>query len=428
MRVSTAAIAPASIAGVLALALCARAVLTARHADASTGAHARSVTFVARDVNHVLATGQSLAVGVCGVPALSLAQPYRNLMLEPGVMRGGARSKSFVPLVEGDMFPSDPFPVETMSSAFANLATRLAGEPRHDLLVSVHGASGVAYEGLRKGTSPYENGMAQVRAARDLARDAELTYVVRAVTNVHGESDHIARNTEYEADLLEWQRDYEEDVRALTRQTEPVPMFITQMSSWTMYGSATSTIPYAQLAAHVDAPGKVILVGPRYHLPYAADGIHLTSEGYRHMGEDYAKAYRRVVLDGRPWEPLRPMRITRIGASITVAFHVPSPPLVLDTELVTDPGAYGFSFEDDSGAPPPIARVAVSAADTVTITLAAPPTGAHARLRYAFTAPAGARAGTTSGARGNLRDSDATPSLTGARLYDWCVHFDEPVP
>src|SRR4051812_37749035 len=36
------------------------------------------------DINHVLVTGQSLAVGVAGAPALSLSQPFGNLMFNTG--------------------------------------------------------------------------------------------------------------------------------------------------------------------------------------------------------------------------------------------------------------------------------------------------------------------------------------------------------
>lgn len=375
------------------------------------------------DVNHVLATGQSLAIGVGGAPPLTTRQPHANLMLEPGVMNGGADATRFVPLVEGDAIPGTNVPVETMSSAFANRA-RADG---HDLLVSVHGIGGTPYSGLKKGTSAYEAGMAQVAAARDLARRAGKSYLVRAVTNVHGGADHLARNEDYAHDLLEWQRDYEADVRAMTAQVEPVPMFITQLSSWTMLGSETSAIPSAQLAAHLAAPGEVILVGPRYHLEYAADGVHLTNRGYRHLGEDYAKAYRRVVLEGMPWEPLRPKQITRAGAVITAVFHVPSPPLVLDTKLVSNPGSYGFSYIDDSGATPAITHVAVVEPDTVRITLAATPTGANGRLRYAFTGNVGAHGGPSSGPRGNLRDSEPSRAGTADAAYDFCIHFDEAV-
>ena len=50
------------------------------------------------------------------------------------------------------------------------------------------------------------------------------------------------------------------------------------------------------------------------------------------------------------------------------------------------------------------------------------------RLRYAFTGTSGALGGPTTGPRGNLRDSDATPSRFGYPLHNWCIHFDRPVP
>lgn len=392
--------------------------------------------FVHRDINHVLGTGQSLSVGSRGSPPLTLTQPYANLTFVTGVMSGGTGLTSFIPLVEGDLLGATP--VETLSSSFANLVTKTArevvlvgqpaGKTSHDLLVSAHGVGGTRYLGLKKGTAPYANGMAQVTAGRDLALAAGKTYVVRAVTNVHGESDHVNKNPAYDADLLEWQADYEADVKAVTGQAEGVPMFQTQISSWTRYSTATSAIPSAQLAAHEAAPGKVVLVGPKYHLAYSTDGVHLTNEGYRHMGEDYAKAYRRVILEGKAWEPVRPKTITRAGAVITVKMHVPAPPLVIDTTRVSDPGHYGFEYTDDSGAPPAIASVAVTGPDTVVVTLASAPTGGNARLRYAYTGTIGSLAGPTTGPRGNLRDSDATPSPGGYDLFNWCVHFDAAVP
>jgi hypothetical protein len=391
--------------------------------------------FVRRDVNHVLVTGQSLAVGVSGAPPLSTSQPFQNLMFNTGVLAGGEDLESFEPLVEGDFIPGSKAVVETMSSAFANLVTELSlegGDPsaRHDLLVSVHGSGAKEYARLKKGTKPYEIGMAQVVAGRDISQRLGKTYVVRAVATVHGESDHADKNDHYDDDMLEWQADYERDIQAITGQSEPVPMFQTQISSWTrmMKGTATSAIPIAQLAAHVKSNGKVVLVGPKYHLPYAKDGVHLTARGYRHMGEDYAKAYRRVVLEGKPWEPLRPIGVTREGAVITIKLVVPVPPIVLDTTLVSDPGNYGFEYTDGSASPPSIQRVEVTGPDTIAITLSAEPTGPDRRIRYAFTGIRGAPSGPTSGPRGNLRDSDATRSRTGNRLHNWCVHFDEPVP
>ena len=389
-----------------------------------------SPTFVYRDINQVLATGQSLSVGALGTPTLSITQPYANTMFVTGVMTDNSSLSAFVPLVEGT--------VETMSSAFASLVTKLArevvlvgqptGRTSHDLLISGHGIGGTAYVGLKKGTAAFTNGIAQVQAAHNLAVQAKRTHVVRAVTNVHGESDSISNNVAYEANLLEWQANYETDVKAITGQAEPIPMLHSQFSSWTRLGGTgtTSIIPSAQLAAHVNAPGKIVLVGAKYHLPYVADGVHLTNEGYRHMGEEYAKVYRRVILEGKAWEPVRPKTVTRAGAVLTVKMHVPVPPLVLDTTIVTNPGNFGFEWVDGGPTPVTIAAVTVASADTVVITLSAVPTGPTPRLRYAYTGVSGALGGPTTGPRGNLRDSDATPSRNGYALYNWCIHFDVP--
>lgn len=372
-------------------------------------------------IDHVLAAGQSLALGSAGAPVLSTSQPFANVMLDTGLTSDGTDAKTFVPLRE--------IALETMSTSFASLVTegiRAPATARHDLLVTVHAVPGQPYVELKKGRPAYTNALRQVEAGSRIAKAFGKAYDVRAVTVVHGESDHVENNASYAANLIEWQLDYEADVRARTGRDALLPMFHTQMSSWTMQNSTTSTIPIQQLRAHVEAPGRVILVGPKYHLPYA-DGIHLTNDGYRHMGEDYAKAYRRVVVEGKTWEPVRPKAVARTDRVITVAFMVMSPPLVLDTTLVSDPGNYGFEYADDVGSAS-IERVDVVAPDTVNVTLTAIPTGASKRLRYAFTGVRGALAGPTTGPRGNLRDSDSTKSRSGYPLYDWCVHFDEPVP
>lgn len=101
---------------------------------------------------------------------------------------------------------------------------------------------------------------------------------------------------------------------------------------------------------------------------------------------------------------------------------------IRDELLVTNPGNFGFEFYDSSGAPPAVTEVALVDASTVRVTLATEPTSGNRRIRYAHTGGVGQPAGPTTGARGNLRDSDATPSRHGYPLFNWAVHFDEPVP
>ncbi|HQY60575.1 MAG: hypothetical protein IPF92_11225 [Myxococcales bacterium] len=73
--------------------------------------------------------------------------------------------------------------------------------------------------------------------------------------------------------------------------------------------------------------------------------------------------------------------------------------------------------------------VTLAGTDTVRIKLSAAPLATAAKsVRYAHTGVAGAPAGATTGARGNLRDSDSTRSRHGNRLENWAVHFSMPVP
>lgn len=352
-------------------------------------------------------------------------------MFRSGVIAGGNPSPLFVPLVEGKATNASHPDRETMSSGLANQISRWAldqGAP-HTVLVSVHGVSHYVYSQLKKGTPPYESGIAQARIAHEAAEAMGKNHVVRAVTVVHGESDDYDHNEDYQGEIREWQRDYEADVRNVTGQSEPIPLIHSQLSSF-VKTNLTSDVPIAQLREHVTSNGRTVLVGPKYHLPYAIDGVHLTNDGYLRMGQEYAKAYRTIVLEGRRWEPLRPEKVTRQGNVITVKLVVPVPPLVLDENLVKNPGDYGFEVSQQGGDPVTITSVQVTGADTVRITLSGEPTGEHRRLRYAYTASAvGVSAGPVTGPRGNLRDSDPTIArVGGAALYNWCVHFDEPLP
>jgi hypothetical protein len=71
----------------------------------------------------------------------------------------------------------------------------------------------------------------------------------------------------------------------------------------------------------------------------------------------------------------------------------------------------------------PITSVALQGSTEVKLTLASAP-GAGAMLRYAYRHVPKTCAGAQLGARGNLRDSDATPSNYGYELFNWAIHFE----
>jgi len=444
------------------------------------------ITYKNFDINHVISTGASDSVANGASPTITKTQPFTNLSFNVGVMTGrgtpgnpaGAcngigctqyeNPNDFIPLIEDDRFLG--FKVETMSSGLANQASVFAtgyfakvGLPytSHDVLVSVHGRSGVAmsclwkvycdYEANPGYLSPFGEGMMQVQSAKTIAAAKGKTYVVRAVTIIHGQSDHDSRETEligngvptYAAALIKMQQEYETSVQAITGQAEPVPLFVSQFGSFTagpidtQNNVITSVIPVRQLAAHVQAKGKIFVVTPNYPFQHYPDCNHYHNYSERRLGAYFAKAYNRVIVEGVPWEPLRPISITRANNVLTIKYHVPVPPMVLDTTRVLNPGNYGFTFQD-STASASITSVALAGPDTVTLTLSNAPTGANPKLRYALNMPTVNQCpGPTFGGRGNFRDSDPTvPDYNdnnGADdqpqpLFNWSVAYELDVP
>ena len=231
--------------------------------------------------------------------------------------------------------------------------------------------------------------------------------------------------------MLVWQSDYQTDIKAITGQTGTIPMFVAQSSAWTApsYGDSWASSPFYALADSLSNPGRIILVTPEYFLPHnSADGVHLTPTAFHQLAEYFAKAYNKVILSGSAWSPLRPTTIALSGSVITVNFTGNVGNLVLDTTLVSDPGNYGFTYSDSTSSAS-ISSVALTSATTVQVTLNQAPTGSSQMLGYANNGTLGNFGGPTTGPRGCLRDSDATPDLFSTTpLYNWCVHFNYAIP
>ena len=372
--------------------------------------------------NHILMIGQSFTIGYDGNPALSTTQPYTNLKLN-------ASNTALVSLVEDENPTSDNVNanVESPGSALGNTITNLSPSESYRTLISKSAVPGAPYADLQQGTTPYNNALAQVTAAKSLVENDDFEHRVVALANLHGPADRLNASS-YESYLNEWQSDYQTDIFAVTGQTGSLPMFIDQSSNFTAYNDGTSPLVIAQLAAAQNNP-NIYMVGPKYQFTYTnTDGIHLLNQGYRWLGEYYGKAMKRVLIDGDTTTALVPNTVVRSGNTITIQFDVPEPPIAIDTTRVLAQTDYGFEYYDDAVSSD-IDSVSVDGDDVIRITLDNTPTGADQRLRYAYTGTPGALPGAqqSGSARGNIRDSDDTESLYGNDLYNWLVHFDEPI-
>lgn len=403
--------------------------------------------------NHIILTGQSLAQGYDGRPALSTTQTnfdsndlgqYSNMMLD---------GSSFVPLIENfDPIDTGTGVVETPASGLANTISNLAGEEvSFQSIVTRQALNTATIAQLSQGSATYNANIADVTSVYNEAMVISDSRVL-GIAFIQGGGDISAgtSGSAYEEALVQLQSDYNEDIRSIWNQSNinqfgEIPLFIDQASNHTSYNQATSPIHIAQLSAFENNPGRIYMVTPKYFFDYI-DYAHLTPESYRWLGEYFGKAMSKVYVDGVDWKPLYPTQITRNGAIINAKFHVPAGNLVFDNSISNDAfiqtggtNTYGFEYFDDSGTPPAITNVEIIGSDQVRITLASTPSGGNQRLRYAYTGVAqpdtntasnpGNRPGAdqTASIKGNLRDTDPTPSLYGNDLYNWSVEFDKAI-
>jgi lysophospholipase L1-like esterase len=406
------------------------------------------------DWSGIIGTGQSLSVGAHGQPILSTNQLYGNLKLSTGHLPWPVdpddTNLALVPLVEpigrlAHRYPSswpENIDGETPHSAMANEITALVRADFDRDIVSVHSAVGEDGQGMvfiRKiavqsginGRS-YEAAMIETKAITRLAKAAGKTFGVGAIIVTHGESD--AGNRNYENELYQLWQDYNTDLPAITGQTQKIQMIVSQQDSCNDCSPST----LAQWKIGLDHPADIVCSGPKYQYPYFSDGVHLTADGYRQLGEKYGQIYFERVILGKDWQPLEPTRVERKGKTITVHFHVPVPPLVWETTFqpphqLVDAWRQGRGFEISTTAG---ARVAITSAkisgDKVIIACATDP-GPNARVGYATIAD-GPRARMTTPYPGTfrwglLRDSDPFAGANTKKPQpNYCVAFEMTAP
>jgi hypothetical protein len=407
---------------------------------------------IAWDWTGIIGTGQSLAVGQNASQIASTTQPYHNLKLStdslPWPIDPNADQLQLVPLVEPDGRRSTSYPSawptnlagETPHAAMANEMTALVEAQFGRDFVSIHaevGENGQGMQYIRKNPArdprninghAYEGSLVETKAIARLARAAGKTFGVGAITIVHGETD--SGNAQYEQQMRQLWQDYSTDLPAITGQTQKILMIVSQQCG--IGNPSASTV--AQWKVGVDYPDDIVCAGPKYQFQ-SGDGLHLTTDGYRQLGEKFGEIYFHRVILGNPWQPLQPTAIVHDGNTLTVKFHVPLGPLVWDAQM--DPPHAGVAewkngkgFEVSTAANQ---RVTIASADiqgdAVVLTCVADP-GAGARVSYAMTGER-RRAQPAPGFQrwGLLRDSDPLKGVgTGKVQPNYAVAFEMTAP
>jgi hypothetical protein len=227
-----------------------------------------------------------------------------------------------------------------------------------------------------------------------------------------------------------WQ-DYNADLPAITGQKDKIQMIVSQQNSCADHSASA----LAQWKVGVDYPADIVCSGPKYQYP-TTEGVHLTAEGYRQLGEKYGQVYVQRAILGRDWQPLQPTKVERRGRAIAVHYHVPVPPLVWETRFEAPHPSIeewkqgnGFEVSTSIGARVAIASVAISGS-AIVITCASDP-GPGAQVGDAMVGEKNRMATPSAGTFrwGLLRDSDPFKGAgTGTAQPNYGVAFEMSVP
>ena len=368
-------------------------------------------------------TGQSLAEGGVGGDTVNGLIPYpeyvKMLSSGPVGLNTQVLGSSVLTLAEKTR-------VTIASSYMRNARNSVLGASEN---VVFHGQAwgGKNYNELKKGgsTGVYEKIIAQAQ----LAHNAYTNAIYKGISVIHGEQDGLDNNTNYAANLNQWKLDFNTDLKAVTGQSQDIPLLLCQVGSSSGYnfiaGITSTGFPsqLEQLKAH-ETYQNIYLVCPKYQLAYF-DHSHITNNAQRLLGEYYAKAFEKIIETGT-YSPLRPDNISGVGNTITISFLGRVGNLVFDTTNVIAATNQGFAYNDDSGRT--ITNVQIIN-NQVVITLSGT-IGANPIVGYAYNNGAGGASNQINGlgARGNLRDSDtAVSSFNGQNLFNWCVIFKKQV-
>ncbi|WBV42717.1 hypothetical protein [Pseudoroseomonas cervicalis] len=385
----------------------------------------------------ILMHGQSNAEGVNAgtiIPGEIISgspiYPAEALMPSVGLRTGGARYTDLVPLVEANN--SNRW--ETAASACANHLIRdieAALGVRPQLLLANTAVSGLTYAQLTRGSQPYARLLLAAQDAVAACRVRGETPVILGIDWVQGEAevllaDEIARQRQ----LLQLHARLDADLRAISGQSDPVVLYVTQTSH---HLTSTSPVlnafrqPIAQADVVLDGMPGIRAVGPLYHLPYG-DQIHIASIGQYRRGQAMARAIAAEAF-GVGWSPIKALSARWLSAT-EIEVEYSRGGLVIDTTgAVVNPtgiqGLYGWQFADGSASPPALASATVQPeGNRILFTLAAAPTGRDPRLAYATQRSSGGGGldGPQVGARGLLRGSAGHASiLDGSLQFDWAL-------
>lgn len=369
---------------------------------------------LAGDYQHIIFYGQSLAMGWEAADAITTQSMDGNLMLGTNPnFKYAEENNLFKALIANKWANGGEQPIVAAINAFS-YKYRTEVKRGKKFIGTTSGEGGQSIELLSKEFAGENNlysatFISALNNAKDIVDREKSTIVCPAIIYMQGEfnydglnrglgfdgKDAVINKDEYKALLVKLKKNMQDDIVRIYGQKEKPKFFIYQTSG-NYIRNREMTINMAQLE-FAKENDDVVLLNPAYFASDYAAG-HLSTNGYRWYGEIIAKSLYKELLKSEDSEPVYPTSYDVSGNSISIKFHVPNLPLVLDTWTNQAVQNFGFAvFKDDKDVR--ISKVEVDQ-DKVLITTAESLSG---KIQITYS-------GQSRNGNGNLRDSEYFPS------------------
>lgn len=348
------------------------------HASASNAA-------VAEGVGPILFSpviGQSNAGqgGSTGVIYDDTAYPHHCMQFSSGTSAYGTDALNPALLVDfkptSDVGHEGQFASVLAAFALENLTRETELEPTSGIVNFSSWYGGQPISTFVRGTTSWDNLMTAASRSKVVAAKYGRDIDCRFVTFIQGESSSAG----YKAALLSLSDDMVGELQ-LQMGLVTEPMFLLLQINNSDDATGSSDVHQAQLeVAYENVNGNVILAGPMYDAPMAADGIHQTPIGRMIVGDKLAVA-QRAILDGEAFEPLWPLSVVRAGVNVDITYNKP---VAFDADwMLPAVENQGFLYADDSTSAA-ISSVSILSTFVIRITLDQVPVGANPVIKYAI--------------------------------------------
>lgn len=371
--------------------------------------------------NFLLGVGQSLMAGSNG--QLTTTQEYDNIGFAFGASSPTTTFPLTTTLTGSDSRENPMYGAAGYTKALILKENGLTPEVNaYQLLCGNVSSPGATIEDISKGgpRGRYELSMTQIQSGLNIASAAQQTYAFQAVMFVQGEFNNSSTKEDYKAKFKKLAQDYNDDGKAITGQPRDVQFISYQLCR----NSALNGVTPAQLEASEEV-SYIHVATPTYFLDFYDLDTHIDFTSSKWLGGYLGLCYKRVVIDNKPWEPLKPKHHTVIGNAIDLQFNREG--LVFDSEIVPTQLNQGFRVFSTTGTEATITSVTIIKPNRVRIVCATPPQAGW-KVKYGHQLVVGKA--TYNGPGGNLRDSQGDQLVYSAinkPMHNWCVIFDYEV-